>query len=470
MLSLALVLLLTGTILRAQDSISILPSIHSFVKDAEKKAHSFEERIYKQSEKYLNKLYKEELRLKRKLQRKDSLAAIQIFGDLKDQYHNLQQQLQRKVSGVDRLKEYMPAVDTLKTALSFLNAESLTGLKDKPELAGVKEAWAAVNGLDARLAQADRLRQFMKERKQILKEQLDRFGMAKELARYNKQVFYYSQQIKEYKTLLKDPQKREQKALELITKIPAFQQFFKEHSEIAQLFPVPDNNGTAMALQGLQTRASVQALLQQQLQGAGPNAQQIVQQGIQQAQATMNQWKNRVNRMGGMSSDEEVPDFKPNTQKSKSFWKRVEFGTNLQNTRSNSFLPATTDLGISLGYKLNDRSVIGIGASGKIGWGKDLRHIVITGEGASLRSFIDWKLKGRFFISGGFEQNYRSRFENISLLRTPNQWSQSGLIGISKRYAVGKKWKGEVKLYYDFLYKAHSPNTQPVLFRVGYGL
>lgn len=470
MLSLVLLLLLTGTLLRAQDSISILPSIHSFVKGAEKKALSFEERIYKQSEKYLNKLYKEELRLKRQLQRKDSLAAIQIFGDLKDQYHHLQQQLQRNVSGVDRLKEYIPAVDTFKTALSFLNTESLTGLKDRPELAGVKEAWTAVNGLDAKLAQADRLRQFMKERKQILKEQLDRFGMAKELVRYNKQVFYYSQQIKEYKTLLKDPQKREQKALELITKIPAFQQFFKEHSEIAQLFPVPDNNGTAMALQGLQTRASVQALLQQQLQGAGPNAQQIVQQGIQQAQAKMNQWKNRVNQMGGMSSDEEVPDFKPNTQRSKSFWKRVELGTNLQNTRSNSFLPATTDLGISLGYKLNDKSVIGIGVSGKIGWGKDLRHIVITGEGASLRSFIDWKLKGRFFISGGFEQNYRSRFENISLLRNPNQWSHSGLIGISKRYAVGKKWKGEVKLYYDFLYKAHSPNTQPVLFRVGYSL
>lgn len=469
MLSLSIVLLLTGTLLCAQDSIPVLPSLSSFVQQSEKKARSFEERIYKQSEKYLKQLQKQEMRMKRQLQRKDSLAAVQIFGDLNTRYNDLHQQLQKRVSGLDRLKEYIPAVDTLKTALSFLNNASTTALKDRPELARLNDALTAVNGLDARLAQADRLRQFMKERKQILKEQLERFGMAKELARYNKQVFYYSQQIKEYKSLLKDPQKREQKALELITKIPAFQQFFREHSELAALFPVPANYGTAQALQGLQTSTSVQAIIQQQLQAGGPNAQVMMQQGMQQAQNEINKLKEKINQLGGMGSKADIPDFKPNSQKTKAFWSRVEFGTNIQNIRSNYFLPTTSDLGLSLGYRINDKSSIGIGASYKLGWGKSIRHITLTHEGIGLRSYLDWKLKGSFYISGGYENNYRQRFDNLSQLKRINYWQQSSLLGISKKYAIGKKWKGDFKLLYDFMYKQHTPETQSVLFRFGYG-
>lgn len=469
MLSLCIVLLLSAT-LRAQDSIPSFASISSLAHTAEIRSKKFEERIYSRSEKLIQRLQKEEARLKRQLARKDSTAAAQLFGDVQGQYNKLHQQLQARAEGLNRLKDYLPEVDTLKTALSFLQSEKLSSVTQLQELNDLKSALSAVNGLDARLGQADALRQFVKERKHVLKGQLEMFGMTKELTRFNKEAYYYTQQISEYKSLLKDPAKRERKALELISKIPAFQQFFKEHSELAQLFPTPDNYGTPMALQGLQTRSSVQALLQQQLQGAGPNASQYVQQGIQQAQATMNQWKNKVNQIGGMSSDEEIPDFKPNTQKSKSFRKRLEFGTNLQNTRSNAFLPTTTDLGLSVGYRLNDKSIIGLGASGKIGWGKDIRNIVITGQGASLRSFIDWKLKGRIFISGGYEQNFRTGFDNLPQLRTPSKWSQSGLIGLSKKYSVGKKFKGDFKLYYDFLHKTHSPNTQPILFRVGYGL
>ncbi|WP_186774369.1 hypothetical protein [Chitinophaga pinensis] len=38
------------------------------------------------------------------------------------------------------------------------------------------------------------------------------------------------------------------------------------------------------------------------------------------------------------------------------------------------------------------------------GW----NNIVISHQGVGLRSFVDWKLKGTFFVNGGFEQNYVS--------------------------------------------------------------
>ena len=41
---------------------------------------------------------------------------------------------------------------------------------------------------------------------------------------YNRQVYYYSQQVREYKETLNGPDKLEQKALVLLNKLPAFHQ------------------------------------------------------------------------------------------------------------------------------------------------------------------------------------------------------------------------------------------------------
>ena len=71
-------------------------------------------------------------------------------------------------------------------------------------------------------------------------------------------------------------------------------------------------------------------------------------------------------------------------------------GTNLQTVKGNNFFPSTTDMAISVGYKLNDKSIIGIGSAYKMGWGKDIRHIAITHQGIGLRSFVDYRIKEVF--------------------------------------------------------------------------
>ncbi len=49
-----------------------------------------------------------------------------------------------------------------------------------------------------------------------------------------------AEQINLYKAILEDPSKLERKALELVKKIPAFQDFFNGNSELASLFRLPD--------------------------------------------------------------------------------------------------------------------------------------------------------------------------------------------------------------------------------------
>jgi hypothetical protein len=250
----------------------------------------------------------------------------------------------------------------------------------------------------------------------------------------------------------------------------------EQHSELAGLFSLPDNYGNTPGIAGLQTRAQVQQQIQTQLAGAGANGMTYLQQNLQAAQTQLNQLKDKINNLGGGSGDMDMPGFKPNDQKTKSFWRRLEYGTNFQTARTN-FLPTTTDLGFSVGYRLNNKSTVGIGASYKIGWGKDIKHIAVTLQGMGIRSFLDIKLKGSFYASGGFEYNYQplspqeiSSITAAGKWNEPDAWSKSGLIGISKIVSIKSKFfkKTRLQLLWDFLSYQQVPQTQPVKFRMGY--
>ena len=73
-------------------------------------------------------------------------------------------------------------------------------------------------------------------------------------------------------------------------------------------------------------------------------------------------------------------------------------------------------------------------------------------------------------MSGGYEMNYNAAFKNMEQLRIYNAWQRSALIGVSKKYKISKKVKGEMKLLYDFLANQHIPVSQPLIFRMGYNI
>lgn len=165
-----------------------------------------------------------------------------------------------------------------------------------------------------------------------------------------------------------------------------------------------------------------------------------------------------------------MPNFKPNHQKTKGFFKRLEFGTSLQTTHSSYYFPTTSDFGLSIAYKLNDNNDLGIGASYKVGWGNDLRHMHFSSQGIGLRSFFDIQMSKKIYASGGFECNYQQPIVSGQQLMHLNNWQQSGLIGISKVIQMNTKLfkKTKLQLLWDFLSYRQIPRTQPLIFRVGY--
>ncbi len=461
----------------SQDSVSVLDKItgfpDKFFAKVSNKAATLESKLDKQTEKYLERLLRNEKKLRRKLARKDSAAAAELFDNIEEQYAtspNL------PLRGDYRSTEYFAHLDTLKTSLSFLEQNSEVISSSENVVGKVQGSLKQVNVLQSKLQQSDQVKAFINRRRELIRQTLSRYTkLPKSISRtyqdLNKDVYYYSQQVREYKELLNNPDRLTEKALHSLTKLNVVQQFIRENSQLASLFRMPANPTTATTLTGFQTRAQVQQLLQTQFAASGSNAAQALQQNMQSAQQQLAALKNKMIKLGNNGSGE-MPDFKPNNQKTKSFLQRLEVGTNLQSTKSNFFFPVTTDLGLSVGYKLNDKSVIGLGGSYKVGWGKDIRHIVITSEGAGLRSFVDVQLKGSFFVSGGYEYNYQgfAGADSAGINLQANSWTQSGLVGISKTISLKTKFfkKTKMQLLWDFMSYQQVPRTQALKFRVGY--
>ncbi|MBL7739063.1 MAG: hypothetical protein JNK14_07580 [Chitinophagaceae bacterium] len=459
----------TGTLTFSQSTIDSLfgkLDPQKWTAAIEKKSDQLAEKIIAKSEKTLSRLQRQEEKLyKRMLKTKDSLQAKASLEEARTKYQALRNNL-RNPAIANSAGQYIPKIDTLSTALKFLDQHGMTG--------NIKNVLAKTELLKDKFQQAEEIKRFIRERKQQLNEQLNQLGLTRQLKHFNKELYYYSQQINEYKELLKDSKKAERKALELLSKTNLFKDFMRKNSMLASLFRIPSdpNDPAAQAnLAGLQTRAQVNNLIQQQIAAGGPSAQAQFRQNIQEAQGKLNELKDKVLKHGGGSSDAEMPEgFKPNNQKTKNFWQRLEYGTNVQTQKATNFFPVTSDIGLSIGYKLNDKSIIGVGASYKMGLGTGWNNLQLTNQGVGLRSFIDWKIKGSFWISGGYEQNFRTAFSDFDQLRNFSSWQTSGLIGLSKVVSLKTKFfkKTKVQLLWDFLSYEQVPRTQPVVFRIGY--
>jgi len=458
----------------ALSKLSSVTAVDSKVTDGlQKKYSNLQSQVDKQSAKLLSRMQSKENKLQRKVQGIDSTKAQELFTtDVTQRYTELQTKLTTTTDKLNRfpLKEYVPGLDSVQTSLSFLlQNPNLSGDK----IQELQSLSTKLQELQGKLQTANDIQTFVREREALLKEQLMNTGLAKQLTGINKDVYYYQTRLAEYKEVLNDKEKLKDQLLATVRTLPAFQSFWQRNSYLAALFPMPAGYGTPQALAGLQTRASIQNLIAQRVGnggGTGVNPQQYFQQQVDAAQAQLSQLKDKLNKLGtnSGSSDMTMPDFKPNEEKTKSFLQRLEYGFNIQSAPSSYIIPTTTDFALTLGYKLSERKKLGIGASYKMGWGSSLKDIQISSQGIGLRSYVDVKAKGSIWVTGGFEYNYLSAFTNVQDLQNNiDIWQRSALLGLSKKYKIGKK-EGNMQLLYDFLHNQQTPPSQALKFRVGY--
>ena len=134
------------------------------------KASSIESKLDKQTSKYLFKLRRQERKLYKKLLKKDSLLARQLFEGVEEKYAGLKK-APEKVSKYASV--YSGHLDSLTTSLNFLKDKSLAG---SPELQNTLSKYSSLQG---KLNQADNIKKYLGERQRLLKQQLQNLGMLK---------------------------------------------------------------------------------------------------------------------------------------------------------------------------------------------------------------------------------------------------------------------------------------------------
>ncbi len=150
----------------------------------EKKVSRLEDKIIAKTEKTLRRLERTEKKIYRKqLNTKDSLIAKARLAELENKY----QQLKGKIKNPSSLlpnaaRQYLPHLDTLKTAFQFLNQSNISG--------NVKDALLKIESFEGKLQQAEEIRKLIRERREQLKQELENLGLVKELKKYNKEVYY----------------------------------------------------------------------------------------------------------------------------------------------------------------------------------------------------------------------------------------------------------------------------------------
>lgn len=421
-----------------------------------------EKLLVQKSEKWIKRLKRQEKTLQKRIEKNGADISKQLPQSSNNFYSKIQQQVV-SASPVSSSGVYIPQIDSLTVLTDYFNQVSENGrMQNIPNPEKIKDLSGKLKSALNNLQGAASIQQQLNERKEQLRKIAEASGINKEFRKYQEQYYYYKRQVNEYKRVLENPDKAFKKLMSYVRDIPEFKAFLRKNSQLSRLFLPPDPlSNSASLISGLQTQSGVQALIGQRFSGTNPAG--MMQQQTDLAKEKLNELKEKVRKVSGDQNESDMPDFKPNGQKIKSFFRRLEYGMNVQSAKRNNLLPVTTDWAFSVGYKLSDKSTIGIGAAYKMGWGDGFQRIQITNEGIGLRCYVEMKLKGSIWISGGYEQNYWARFGRISQLESV-KWQESGLIGISKKYRLVKK-TGNLQLLWDFLNRQTGPALQ---FRTGF--
>ncbi len=448
--------------------LTISPKLsEKYIQDIGNRSADYQAKMQQSTEKYLDKLNVQEQLLQKQLSKTDPAAADRIFTGSQQMYDKIQNDLKNNSENILRpMGKYVPGIDSAVTSLKFLQQNGNLPGKLGTNVTQVKAALSKVQSLEDQFKKTDNVEDFVKQREQYLQQQLSSYNLPG-LQQYKQQAVYFGQQMQELKQDWDDPSRAEAKAMTLLNSMSSFQNFMKKNSMIAGLFNIPDDYSTS-GIAGLQTRDVVQKQMQQQMMFMGPNGAQTAQQNIGDGQSALTNLRNKLNQ--GSSSELAMPDGQGNNQHTKTLFKRLEYGINVQSSVANGRYPESAAFAGTVGYKINDKSTAGVGLSYNLGLGSDIHHIQISNQGIGIRSYLDVQLKGSFYASGAFEKNFNKVFTSLNQVVAGNLWQNSGLIGISKIVSLKGNFmkKTKVQLLWDFLSYSQRPKTQPFVFRVGY--
>jgi hypothetical protein len=453
------IIMLFSLTLKARQNSIPLKVQGSYLNQVSQKAELVNDLIYKKSLKQLDWLASKEKKMQAKLSKIDPEKANSLFAQSQQGIQNLKFRLSGKVAAATRglTGDYNSYLDTMQASVKFLNSA---------DLLGAARAQSSIKSLQIKFEQSEEIGNYLSARRKEIQEQLSQYtAFTKDIAAVSKQAYYYKAQIAEYKNILSDREKIEANALELLRKVPAFQEFFSSNSLIAGISRINTSGTIAEQLEGKQTRELVEKLVQE-CAGTDPAARQALGR---QLRVDGQQFSELARRFPDLKNSGEVPAFKPNSMKTKRTLARIKLGVNLSFDRTTYVYPTMVNIAFQAAYELNKRSSTGLGMAYKMGV-RSNDKFAITSEGFGIRSFFDWQWKSIFYLNGGFELNRYTLFSDVTELKNWGGYQKVALAGVTIKIKVAAKYKSTWMIGYDLtalLPGSQVPFTSPVITRFG---
>ena len=461
-----------------QDTIPLSNTrIEKFARQTEAKAKTLQKRITRRSDKTIGKLIRQEKQLGTKLSKVDSIANSSFtysIDSLKSFRKLLKNKKLKLPDQYNKLTQYTPMLDSAKCLLKYFGVNNLSSEIQGSVSHGIQNSLQELTNLEKALQYTGQLEQYIHNRKAELSSIFSKYDGLVEyngiLKKWGKQYYYYTETIKNYKTLFNDRSRAQAEVLKLANKFPAFQDFMQQYGELSAVF----NNNSSQDLSGLQTRAEVNGLINGQMTSFGAKGKELVSQKIEETKELLS---DALGKCPVISEASSVPDFKPNNQKTKTLLQRIEFGIDMQINRKTQKLPTSASMGFNVGYKLTDKASFGAGVSTNLNIGSNWKHPDPNAEQLCFRSFAEYNIAKEFYLRGGWERQFTQTISNIDYLNQNGFYRESALLGISRKLSLPgkmpfmkKPMNGRVILMYDFLHNRHLPETPAIIFRIGYNI
>ncbi len=439
---------------------------NKFISSSKNSSELLSKRIVRTNKRYLKKYFRSENKLHRKLCKLNPELADNIFSLKRDPlyYHQNDPNCLTAIKNNSGSKEYFPKIDTLKSALDFLkkNSEYDNGI-DSLKLA---ESTIESQKLEDELSQSSKLQQYFRERKMLSKGLVNDYPQLKSNYKdCDKVNYYYHNQIEEYKNKYADFSNVDQKAIELLKNNADFKNFISKNGQLSAFSKIPSDWGNN--LKGLQTIKQTKSLVNKDVKELGAEAKDIVKKNMEPMNNTFDKLKS--GNYGNTTNAADIPSFKPNAVKTKSFLDRVEFGNNFQiNPGKNSF-PSTLSILFQAGYKITDKIKPGIGVSYILGLGNGWNKTKFSNEGIGLSSFLDYKISNILIFECGYEKKGSNPASFTNEKGSKKMiWDDSALAGIKLKYNYKEKIIPTVSLLYNFLNNQHKTPSSAFIYRVGW--
>ncbi|MDR2037073.1 MAG: hypothetical protein LBQ60_04040 [Bacteroidales bacterium] len=347
------------------------------------------------------------------------------------------------------------------------------GLGNEPHLDNLKNAYqfsgqtqiAPPSQVQEGLSGIDKTKQSIHASSQMKNQLHQRTGNWKQCAKgtarnqriikkMEKESYYYTAEVNKYRQIIRDPSTLDQQLTDALKQHPQWSSF------MASLPAKPQDP------EKMQPKEMIRQMMQSQAGSIDPNATQLIKDAQSKGSELLGTLSGGEG--GNIDNASQLPGFVPNPYKTKSFWERVDVGFDLQFNKNTYHLPSSGTAGIQIGYHISRKISTGITGSYRFGLGEDIRHIRFSHAGAGYGVFFNYLIKWGFGVQPGFERNWRSSIDTKDGQHFKSAWRSALLLGITKEYRIGKKAKGNVAVFYDFLHKRQVPHSNAFLWKMGW--